>query len=223
MSNLITIVEDEEDILELIEYNLQKEGFETAGFLNTKNVEKLLNEEDVALIIMDRNLPNIEGAKFISIIRQKGFQVPVMFLTAKDKESDIVEGFEAGADDYITKPFSVVELIARVKAILRRTKSSNDQNLKVRDIIYNANSKEIYIENVKIPLTKLELTLLLEFMKNKNILLTREQLLDAVWTDSNDKKIKTVNVAIKRLKEKIDPNKTKDYIKPIRGEGYMFC
>jgi DNA-binding response OmpR family regulator len=223
MSNLITIVEDEEDILELIEYNLQKAGFETVGCINTKNVEKLLNEEDVSLIIMDRNLPNVEGAKFISSIRQKGFQVPIIFLTAKDKESDIIEGFEAGADDYITKPFSITELVARIKAVLKRTKSTNDLNLKVRDIVYNANSKEILIDGDKVSLTRLELSLLLEFMKNKNILLTREYLLDTVWEDSSDKKVKTVNVAIKRLKEKIDPDKTKEYIKPVRGEGYIFC
>lgn len=220
---LILIVEDEEDILELLEYSLQKEGYETIGFLNVnENLEKVLEEEPIDLIIMDRNLPGIDGTEFILSIKKKGYNAPVVYLTAKDKDEDILEGFDAHADDYITKPFNIKETLARIKAIIRR--SNNDVDvLKVRDIIYKATNKKFYIDGEEIILTHLEHDLLLEFIKNKDILMTREHLLEAVWEDSYDKKLKTVNVAIKRLKAKIDPDNKKEYIKSVRGEGYLFC
>ncbi|MCG3694463.1 response regulator transcription factor [Aliarcobacter butzleri] len=222
-NKLILIIEDEEDILELLEYTLQKEGYETIGFLSIdKNVKKVLDEEQIDLILMDRNLPNIEGTTFINEIKKEGYVNPVIYLTAKDKDEDILEGFESYADDYITKPFNVKELCARVKAVIKRTSKELDI-LKVKDIVYNASNKKFYIEDKEIDLTHLEHDLLLEFIKNKDILMTREHLLNIVWQDSFDKKEKTVNVAIKRLKAKIDPNGTKNYIHSVRGEGYIFC
>ena len=222
-NKLILIVEDEEDILELLEYNLQKEGYETAGFLTIdKNVRNILNEEQVDLIIMDRNLPGIEGTTFINEIKQQGYINPVIYVTAKDRDEDIIEGFDSHADDYITKPFNVKELCARVKAVIKRTSKDIDI-LKVKDIVYKASNKKFYIDEVEMDLTHLEHDLLLEFIKNKDILMTREHLLNSVWQDSFEKKEKTVNVAIKRLKAKIDPNGEKDYIRSIRGEGYIFC
>ena len=222
-NKLILIVEDEEDILELLEYNLQKEGYETAGFLTIdKNVRNILNEEQVDLIIMDRNLPGIEGTTFINEIKQQGYVNPVIYVTAKDRDEDIIEGFESHADDYITKPFNVKELCARVKAVIKRTSKDIDI-LKIKDIVYKASNKKFYIDENEIDLTHLEHDLLLEFVKNKDILMTREHLLNSVWQDSFEKKEKTVNVAIKRLKAKIDPNGEKEYIRSIRGEGYIFC
>lgn len=220
---LILIVEDEEDMLELLEFTLQKAGYETIGFLNIdKNIKNILDEEKVDLILMDRNLPNTEGTTFVKELRSDGYQNPVIYVTAKDKSEDILDGFEAHADDYITKPFNIQELLARVKSVIKR--SSNDiEVLKVRDIVYNFSNKKFYIDNKDIELTSLETTLLLEFIKNKNILLSREYLLEKVWQDSFDKQEKTVNVAIKRLKDKIDPNSKKNYIKSVRGEGYIFC
>ena len=222
-NKLILIVEDEEDILELLEYTLQKEGYETIGFLNIdKNIEKILDEEKIDLILMDRNLPGYEGSKFIDEIKAKGYDNPVIYVTAKDKDEDIIEGFNSHADDYITKPFNLKELCARVKAVIKRTSKEIDI-LKVRDITYKSSNKKFYIDNIEIELTHLEKDLLLEFIKNKDILMTREHLLNTVWEDSFDKKVKTVNVAIKRLKAKIDPDSKKEYIKSIRGEGYIFC
>ncbi len=222
-NKLILIVEDEEDILELLEYNLQKEGYETAGFLTIdKNVRNILNEEQVDLIIMDRNLPGIEGTTFINEIKQQGYINPVIYVTAKDRDEDIIEGFDSHADDYITKPFNVKELCARVKAVIKRTSKDIDI-LKIKDIVYKSSNKKFYIDEVEMDLTHLEHDLLLEFIKNKDILMTREHLLNSVWQDSFEKKEKTVNVAIKRLKAKIDPNGEKDYIRSIRGEGYIFC
>lgn len=222
-NKLILIIEDEEDILELLEYTLQKEGYETIGFLNVNNnVRKVLNEEQIDLILMDRNLPGIEGTSFINEIKQQGFSNPVIYVTAKDKDEDIISGFDNHADDYITKPFNIKELCARIKAVIKRS-SKDIEVLKVKDIVYTSSNKKFYIDNIELNLTHLEHDLLLEFIKNKDILLSREHLLTSVWQDSFEKKEKTVNVAIKRLKAKIDPNAKKDYIRSIRGEGYIFC
>ena len=222
-NKLILIVEDEEDILELLEYSLQKEGYETIGFLSVnEKLEKVLDEEKIDLILMDRNLPGIDGTSFINSIKNKGYNSPVIYLTAKDKDEDILDGFDSYADDYITKPFNIKELLARIKAVIKRSSKDVDI-LKIRDITYKSNNKKFYIEDEQIELTHLEHDLLLEFIQNRDILMTREHLLETVWQDSYDKKLKTVNVAVKRLKAKIDPDNKKEYIKSIRGEGYIFC
>ncbi|RXJ80978.1 response regulator transcription factor [Arcobacter sp. F2176] len=222
-SSTLLIIEDEVDILELLEYTLQKEGFETIGFLNaSEKVYEVLNEEEIDLILMDRNLPGVEGTSFINDIKNKGYNIPVIYVSAKDQDEDILEGFDKHADDYITKPFNLKELIARVKAVIKRTKKDIEIE-KIKDITYKKSSKSFYIDDLKIDLTTLEHDLFLEFFKNKDILLSREYLLDTVWEDSLEKKLKTVNVAVKRLKSKIDPSGDKKYIKSVRGEGYMFC
>ena len=218
----ILVVEDEQDILELIEYTLGKDGFDIVGCLDTSNVIQILDEEDIDLIIMDRNLPNIEGSVFIQNLRKQGYSNPVIYLTAKDSNDNILEGFDRGADDYITKPFNLDVLRARVKAVIKRTKQNIDI-VKVRDIVYQSNKKKFFIEDTEVNLTHLEHDLLLYFFKNKDILLSRNVLLENVWEDSLDKKQKTVNVAVKRLKEKIDPKGVKKYLKSVRGEGYIFC
>ncbi|WP_419770799.1 MAG: response regulator transcription factor [Candidatus Marinarcus sp.] len=221
--NTILIVEDEEDILELLEYTLQKDGYDTIGFTHvSKALENIFEEETIDLILMDRNLPGIDGTTFVSQMKQKGFNIPVIYVTAKDKSEDILEGFDSYADDYITKPFNLKELSARVNAVLKRTKK-DVEILKVKDIVYKKSNKKFYIKENELELTHLEHDLFLEFIRNKDILLSREHLLESVWEDSYDKKLKTVNVAIKRLKAKIDPSGKKEYIKSIRGEGYIFC
>lgn len=224
MSALILIVEDEEDILELMEFNLGREGFETMGFLNTKRVAEVLSEEKVDLILMDRNLPGTEGSEYIASLRRQGINTPVIFISAKAKDEEIEQGFERGGDDYLTKPFSMKELVLRVKAILRRTqKSSNEGDIIYRDIILNLASRTLIIENSPIELTKLEFDLLYALMGNQNIVLDREYLLEHVWGGDEVYQDRTVNVAINRLKEKIDPDKSKDYIKTVRGVGYTLC
>jgi DNA-binding response OmpR family regulator len=224
MGAMIVIVEDEEDILELIEYNLEKEGFETVGFTSTKNVARLLEEEPVDLLIMDRNLPGIEGSEFVSQMRDSGVDTPVIYLTAKNKESDIEEGFERGGDDYITKPFNMKELVLRIKAVLKRTKKEQSEGKVVyRDIMLDLGSRELSINGQKIELTKLEFDLLHTLISNQNIVLDRDYLLEHVWGSDVIYQDRTVNVAINRLKEKIDPDKSKEYIKTVRGVGYTLC
>ena len=218
----ILVVEDEQDILDLIEYTLNKDGHDVISCLNTKLVEQLLEEENIDLILMDRNLPNVEGSFFVQSLREKGYNQPVIYITAKDKDEDILEGFQRGADDYITKPFNLDVLKARVNALLKRSNKNLDIK-KVRDIVYKAKQKKFLIEDEDVKLTHLEHDLLLEFFKNQDVLLSRETLLENVWEDFTDVKPKTVNVAIKRLKEKIDPSGEKKYIKSVRGEGYIFA
>ena len=224
MEALIVIVEDEEDILELIEYNLSKEGFETVGLLSTKNVEKLLEEEEVDLLIMDRNLPGVEGSEFVATLRDRGIQTPVIYLSAKNKDSDIEEGFLRGGDDYMTKPFKPKELILRVKAILKRTKKNlKEGKIAYRDILLNPASREVFIGDRQVELTKLEFDLLQTLINNQNIILDRDFLLEHVWGGDEVYQDRTVNVAINRLKEKIDPEKSKEYIKTVRGVGYTLA
>ncbi len=222
MNTTILIVEDEEDILDLMEYTLSKEGYDVIPCIDTSNVKDILDEEDISLILMDRNLPNVEGSLFIAKLRQEAYNQPVIYVSAKESSDEIVEGFERGGDDYITKPFNLNELKARVKALLKRTQNIQDV-IKHRDIIYNTSNKSFTIDNKEIKLTHLEHDLLLEFLKNKDILLSRDILLERVWEDSANKQAKTVNVAIKRLKEHIDPSGEKNYIQAVRGEGYILC
>lgn len=222
MNKTILIVDDEEDILDLMDYTLSSEGYDVITCIDTSNVKNILDEENVSLILMDRNLPGVEGSMFIERIRTEGYNQPVIYVSAKDLSEDIVEGFERGGDDYVTKPFNINELKARVKALIRRTNQTQDV-LKYRDILYSSLNKSFKIEGKDIKLTVLEHDLLLEFMKNRNILLSRDTLLERVWKNSINKQLKTVNVAIKRLKETIDPTGEKNYIQAVRGEGYIFC
>ena len=224
MNAKIVIVEDEEDLLELLEYNLDKEGFDTIGFLNTKTVSQILEEEDIDMLIMDRNLPGVEGSEFVATLRENGILTPVIFLSAKNNENEIEEGFMRGADDYMTKPFNMKELILRINALLRRTtKKYNEGQIAFRDLLLNSSTRTLSIDGINIEITKLEFDLLHELIVNKNTVLDRDYLLDNVWGDTEMYQYRTVNVAINRLKEKIDPLKTKDYIQTVRGIGYKLC
>ena len=221
MSHKIVIVEDEEDLLDLLEYNLNKEGFDVVGFLNTKTVESLLEEEDIDLIIMDRNLPGVEGSEYVQALRENGIQTPVIYLSAKDNDSEIEEGFLRGGDDYMTKPFNMKELILRIKSILKRTtKISVEGNMRHKDLLLNMDARTLEVDETPVEITKLEFDLLYEFILNKNSILDRDYLLQNVWKNAEQNQYKTVNVAITRLKDKIDPKKTKNYIQTIRGIGY---
>jgi DNA-binding response OmpR family regulator len=224
MNIKIVVVEDEEDLLELIEYNLSKEGYEVIGFLNTKTVQRMLVEEDVDLLIMDRNLPGVEGSEFVQALRKDGFTTPVIYLSAKNLDSEVEEGFLRGGDDYITKPFNMKELILRVKALLRRTtKKIEDGTLVHRDLVLDKSSRTLSVDGKIVDVTKLEFNLLSEFILNKNSVLDRDYLLENVWDEGEEYQYRTVNVAINRLKEKIDPDKTKEYIQSVRGVGYKLC
>lgn len=221
MKALIVVVEDDPDLLELLEYKLAREGFDVIGFLNTKNVRRTLTEEPVDLIIMDRNLPDVEGSEYISMLRDQDMNIPVIFLSAKESNQDVKEGFMRGGDDYITKPFDMEELMLRIQAILKRTKPEQTPSvITFRDISLDLNTREATIASNRIELTKLEFELLLTLIEHQPKVLKRDYLLKHVWGKNEMYQGRTVNVAVNRLKEKIDPNKSKDYIKTVRGIGY---
>ena len=219
----IVIIEDEADILELEEYHLQKAGYEVTGFLSTKRVEALLAEEVVDLMIVDRNLPGMEGSEFVVQLRDAGYQIPVIFVSAKDRDSDVEEGFLRGGDDYLTKPFNMNELLLRVKSILRRTMGSAEGRVLYRDLMLELDERRLFVGGSEVKVSRLEFRLLHYFVTHRHVVLTRDQLLDAVWGDDEHKQEKTVNVTINRLLKKIDPERSKRYIEPVRGVGYRLC
>ncbi len=218
----ILIIEDNEDLLEIEEFQLLKEGYKVIGVTSTKEVESILEQESIDLMLVDRTLPRVEGSEFVGYLRNKGVTTPVMFVSAKDKDEEIEEGFICGGDDYLRKPFNIKELLYRVKAILRRTSSIEHERLAARDIVMDINTRKTYVENNEVELTKLEFELLSIFIKNKNIALDREYLLENIWNDNEATQKRTVNVTINRLKKKIDPHEVKEYIVPVRGIGYKF-
>ena len=205
---LIAIIEDEEDLLELLEFNLQNEGYDAVGFLNTKKIKDFIIEENPDLLIVDRNLPGIEGSKFIKELKNEGYNIPVIFLTAKNSENDILEGFEAGADDYITKPFNMAELKARIKAVLKRHLKENNllayknYKLDIKNQTFNS-----YKETVN--LTKNETKLLKLFFENPKKIISREEIADILEINE-----KSATVSVNRLNHKIN------ILKAVRGIGY---
>jgi DNA-binding response OmpR family regulator len=220
----IVIIEDEEDILELVEYHLSKEGYSVTGFLSTENVEQFLEEERPALMVIDRNLPGMEGSEFVAYLREVGYDTPVIFLTAKDHESELEEGFNVGGDDYICKPFSPKELTLRIKALLKRSGVLTQQSrLKHKHLTLDLDKKEVYVEGKRAPLTNLEFNLLYTFMRNIDKALTRDFLRDEVWgTEGEGVNDNAVNVAINRLKNKITLENEESYFHPVWGVGYKF-
>ena len=220
----IIVIEDEEDILELIEYHLTSEGYTVTGFLSTENVEQFLEEETPSLMIVDRNLPGMEGSEFVTYLRDIGYDIPVVFLTAKDLESDLEEGFAAGADDYITKPFRPAELKLRVKALLKRYGVLTKQKrLKYKQLLIDMEEKMLWVNEKKVSITPHEFNLLKTFMDNVDKPLTRDFLRDEVWgVDGEGVNDNAVNVAINRLKNKIDPENEQNYFSPVWGVGYKF-
>ncbi len=223
MSALIVVIEDEEDLLELLEYRLTKEGYEVVGFLSSKKVEDFLEQEEPDLLMVDRNLPGVEGSEFVKQMREKGYRMPVIFVSAKDANSDIEEGFLRGGDDYITKPYNINELLLRIKAILRRTKTANKGKIVYKDILIDLDLREVFVCKNRVKLSKLEFNLLKFFMENKNIVLSRDEILDNVWRDKDTRNEKTLNVTVNRLKKRVELIKNSNYISPIRGVGYKFC
>lgn len=220
----IVVIEDEEDILELIEYHLSKEGYFVTGFLSTENVEQFLEEETPSLMLVDRNLPGMEGSEFVAYLREIGYDIPVVFLTAKDNEDELIEGFSAGADDYMCKPFSPKELTLRVKALLKRSGVIQKQEkLKYKLLTIDLTQKVVMFEGKEISLTNLEFKLLHTFMQYIDKPLTRDFLRDEVWgVEGEGVNDNAVNVAINRLKNKIDPQNEQNYFQPVWGVGYKF-
>jgi len=215
----ILIVDDEMDIAELISDVLVDEGYETVIRNDGLSAIDILKKENFDLIILDIMMPGMSGVEVCNKIRES-VSSPIIFVSAKNQIIDKVLGFEIGADDYITKPFIVEELLARVKAHIRRSNRSEISNIiKIGEIEINLESYEVYKDKKRIDLSTREFELLSYLMKNAGIVLTKEKIFDSVWgTDYNE--IGTVAVHVKNLRSKLDPEEK--YIKTVWGIGYKF-
>ena len=229
MKNIILVIEDEPDINKTISYNLLTEGFEPISAYNLQEADDWIQSNSPDLILLDLMLPDGSGLDFCKRIKSKDKfnNIPIIILTAKDDEVDKVVGFELGADDYVTKPFSVRELILRIKAILKRkTISSHSENVDSNEskefgkLKIDADSHEVFIDNNEIILTALEFKLLKHLVDRRGRVQTRDQLLSDVWGYSAQITTRTVDTHVKRLREKLGI--MGKHVETIRGVGYRF-
>jgi phosphate regulon transcriptional regulator PhoB len=227
----ILVIDDEPDIVELVAYNLQREGFGVGKAYEGGEALAKLKQQHFDLIILDLMLPGIQGLELCRIIRSspETAQLPIIMLTAKGEEVDKVLGLEMGADDYLAKPFSPRELMARIKALLRRSAptageapaSSTGMVLKIRDLVIDKERFTVTVTERPVKLSATEFKLLLYLAERPRKIFGREQLLDSVWGDDVYVEPRTVDVHMRRLRTKIekDPNQP-EYLKTMRGVGY---
>jgi len=219
----ILLLEDDDAISIGLKYSLENEGYKVILVKNIKDAMKTIESEEVDLYLLDLTLPDGSGYDVCKKVKEKG-NYPVIFLTAFDDEVNVVMGLDLGADDYISKPFRLRELMARIKSVLRRySKDQNETVTKIKDLIINTNEAKVYKNGVEIELTAMEYRLLLILMKNRGIVLSRNQLLENMWDVSGDfVNDNTLTVYIKRLRDKIEEDAVNPvYIKTVRGLGYL--
>ena len=223
MAQRILLVEDERDIVEVLEFALRKEGFETAAAGGAEAAFALVREKLPDLILLDLMLPGLSGTEICRQLKSapRTAQIPVVMLTARGEELDRVVGLELGADDYITKPFSVREVVLRVRAILRRNAvlaPAEKARERVGPIQLDAVGHRCLVDGTLVELTALEFRLLANFMARLGRVQTREQLLEDVWGVSPELQTRTVDTHVKRLREKLGSDR--DLIETVRGIGY---
>ncbi|GAA0085460.1 winged helix-turn-helix domain-containing protein [Clostridium sp. MB05] len=223
----ILVVDDEDHIVELISYNLTSSGYKVITANNGLDAVRLAKEENPKLMLLDLMIPGLDGFDVCKAIRNDSEtkDISVIMLTAKGEELDKILGLELGADDYMTKPFSIRELLARIKAVLRRTKSldRSEEIFKANGIFINFDRREVIIQDKKIDLTLKEFELLEILVKNRGKILTRETLLDKIWGYEYVGETRTVDVHIRYLRKKIEvDDKNPRFIETIRGVGYRF-
>ena len=223
----ILVVDDEEHIAELISYNLTNNGYKVIIANNGIDAVKLAVEEKPSLILLDLMIPGKDGYDVCKDVRSNSEikNIPIIMLTAKSEEVDKILGLELGADDYITKPFSIRELLARVKAVLRRFNIVEPESnvLVLGDLTADFDKREIFVKDKKLDLTLKEFELLEILIKNKGKILTRDTLLDKIWGYEYIGETRTVDVHIRYLRKKIEADDKKPkFIETIRGVGYRF-
>ena len=229
MANTVLIVEDERAIVEIVKFNLQREGYNVMEALDGETGLELAKSGDPDLVLLDVMLPKMNGFDVCSSLRASGSVVPVIMLTAREEESDKVFGLEAGADDYITKPFSMRELMARVKANIRRraldagTRGAGENLLQHGDLTVDLQSVSVKKNGTGIEVTQKEFDLLTCLFTNPGKVFTREELMSKVWNYDYFGDMRTVDVTIRRLREKIEDDPGNPcHILTKRGAGY-YC
>ena len=226
----ILVVEDDPDISQLLEINLKDIAFQVDVVNNGVDGLNRASNHDYQLIVLDLMLPGMDGLELCRRLRSQSVNIPVLMLTARSSELDRVLGLELGADDYLTKPFSIKELQARVKAILRRVElsakqlaSNPDEKIEVQSMLIDVSGRNVYIDHDPVELTAKEFDLLLYFARNPGRVYSRGQLLDHVWGYSHSGYEHTVNSHINRLRKKIEKNpEQSQYIETVWGVGYRF-
>ncbi|MCE5220397.1 MAG: response regulator transcription factor [Clostridium sp.] len=224
----VLIVDDEEHIIELLKFNLLNAGYDVFIANNGIDAVKIAKAEKPSLLLLDLMLPGIDGLDICKEIKRDNEmkKASIIMLTAKGEELDKILGLELGADDYITKPFSVRELLARVKAVLRRTNTFNESEEDVYDsqsLKVDFERHDVYVNGAKVDLTLKEFELLQILIKNKGKILKRETLLDKIWSYEYIGETRTVDVHIRYLRKKIEEDdKNPQFIETIRGVGYRF-
>ncbi|HBN94977.1 MAG TPA: DNA-binding response regulator [Firmicutes bacterium] len=220
----ILVVDDEEALVRLITYNLNKAGFETVAAFDGDQAWHLINTEQPDLIILDLMLPGKDGLEICREIRRANLQTPIIMLTARDDEIDRVLGLEMGADDYVTKPFSPKELVARVNAVLRRSWRRDYQEVTSGDLVIcvNQSKHEVTINNQQVDLTPTEYRLLLVFLRNPGIVFSRTKLAEYVFGWNYSGYEESIYVHIKNLRKKLGDHTKKRYIQTVYGVGYRW-
>ncbi len=224
----VLIIEDEKNLARFVELELQHEGMETEVHYDGRSgLEAALDEDkEFDLILLDLMLPELNGLDVARRIRQHS-NIPIMMMTARDSTIDQVSGFDHGADDYITKPFEIEELLARIRALSRRINIENEKNrvqqttLKYRDLVIEKENRVVRRGDEIIELTKREYELLVELMSNLNVVLSRETLLNSVWEYEKEIETNIVDVYIRYLRNKLDKPNGDSYIQTVRGMGYV--
>lgn len=223
----ILVVDDEDALLRLVTHNLEREGYETIAAKDGLKAMEILRQVRPDLIILDLMLPGMSGLEICRRLRQEHYDVPILMLTARDEEIDKVLGLELGADDYVTKPFGVRELMARVKAILRRRQRPEaGEGQKVYNtgkITVNMDAYQVYVNGQAIDLTLKEFELLALLIRNPGRVLKRDYILDTIWGYDMETGSRVLDVHISKLREKLEEDaRNPQYIKTIRGLGYKF-
>lgn len=219
----IFLLEDDEAIGIGLTYSLENEGYNVTLAKSVKEAEKIIDEKEFSLYILDLTLPDGSGYDVCKRIKAKG-DLPVIFLTAYDDEVNVIMGFELGADDYISKPFRVKELMLRIKSVMRRySNETSDGIIKINNLKINTNEAKVYKNNEEIILTAMEYRLLLILLSNRGKVLSRTALLENIWDVAGDfVEDNTLTVYIKRLRDKIEEDPAKpEFIKTVRGIGYV--
>ncbi len=217
----ILIVEDEKKVASFIKKGLEEEYYAVDVALDGKEGLKLASSEEYDLFIMDIMLPYMDGLAVVRELRNRGIATPVLMLTVKDSVNDKVEGLDAGADDYLTKPFAFEELLARIRALLRRSESAKTTKLKAGDLVLDLQSHRVIRNNREIILTPKEYSILEYLMRNMNKVVSRTKLIEHVYDYHFDTETNIIDVYINKVRTKVDANSEKPLIHTIRGVGYI--
>jgi len=223
MNGKIFIIEDETSIIRLVQHNLEKDGFIVSSAINGNEGLKDLKKFEPNLLLLDWMLPDLSGIEICKSIRKNtSFKnLPVIMLTAKGEEEDKIKGLDSGADDYLTKPFSYNELLARIKAILRRSDPKTVSDiLEFNDLRLDRLEKRVFRDSIEIKLGPTEFRLLEFFLINPKRVFSRDQILENVWPNNINVETRTIDVHVRRLRKSININNNKELIRTVRSSGY---